>query len=185
MTTAPLRASPPGKLPQRNGARPGGRGVDQAAQLSQAELRELRQRAIGATTVVPDQAVVEAAPEKKARLKIRLAPPVPVAVPRTPFIVLLVLVVVAGVLGILVLNSKINQNAFKIDALRASQAELDLRQQQLEQFIAEKESPGSLAAAAAKLGLSDPGPPAFILLPDGKVIGVPRPATGTPSNASQ
>jgi hypothetical protein len=108
-----------------------------------------------------------------------------VGVPRTPFIFLLVLVVVAGVLGILVLNSTINQNAFKLDALRASQAELDLRQQQLEQFIAEKESPGSLAAAAAKLGLSDPGPPAFILLPDGKVIGVPRPATGTPSNASQ
>ncbi len=173
MTTAPLRASPRSRLPQQGEARPGGRGVDQAVQPNRAEL-----------TVVQDPAVTEA-PEKKTRLKIRLAPPVPVAVPRAPFIVLLVLVVVAGVLGILVLNSKINQNAFKLDALRASQAELDLRQQQLEQFIAEKESPGSLAAAATKLGLSDPGPPAFILLPDGKVIGVPRPAGGTPSNASQ
>ncbi len=166
MTTAPLRASPRSNLPQQ-GVRPGGRGAGQVAEPS-IELP-----------------VTEPVAESKTKLKIRLAPPVPVAVPRTPFIVVLVLVVVAGVLGILVLNSKINQNAFKLDALRASQAELNLRQQQLEQFIAEKESPGSLAAAAAKLGLSDPGPPAFILLPDGKVIGVPRPATGTPSNASQ
>ncbi|GIH04756.1 hypothetical protein Rhe02_28230 [Rhizocola hellebori] len=171
MTTTPLRASPRSKLPQQGG-RPGGRGVDQAVEPSFEGL-------------VTGPGPAESLGERKARLKIRLAPPVPVAVPRTPFIVALVVVVVAGVLGILVLNSKINQNAFKLDALRASQAELDLRQQQLEQFIAEKESPGSLAAAATKLGLSDPGPPAFILLPDGKVIGVPRPATGAPSNASQ
>jgi hypothetical protein len=172
MTTAPLRASPRSKLPQQGGTRPGGRGVDQAEEL---RFQELAAGSVAAEPVA----------DKKTRITIALAPPVPVAVPRTPFIVALVLVVVAGVLGILVLNSKINQNAFKLDALRASQTELDLRQQQLEQFIAEKESPGSLAAAAAKLGLSDPGPPAFILLPDGKVIGVPRPATGAPSNASQ
>jgi hypothetical protein len=100
-------------------------------------------------------------------------------------VVFIVLVVIAGVLGILVLNNKINENAFTLDALHKSQNELDIKQQQLEQYIAERESPGSLAAAAAKLGLTDPGPPAFILLPDGKIIGVPRPASGPPSNASQ
>jgi len=115
---------------------------------------------------------------------LRLAPPIPVKVPRTPFVVFVVLVVVAGVLGILVLNNKINENAFTLDALHKSQNELDIRQQQLEQYIAERESPGSLAAAAAKLGLTDPGPPAFILLPDGKIIGVPRPASGPTSIAS-
>lgn len=184
MRTRTLRASPH-TLPQQVGGRPGGRGVDTAAQMSQAELRELRHRTNGSAALALDTEVSETSTETPARPKLRLAPPLPVNVPRTPFIVLVVLVVVAGVLGILVLNTKINQNAFKLDALRASQTELDLRQQQLEQYIAEQESPGSLAAAAAKLGLTDPGPPAFITLPDGKIIGVPRPATGAPSNASQ
>ncbi len=112
-------------------------------------------------------------------------PPVPVKVVRTPFVILVIVVVVAGVLGILVLNTKINQNAFEIAALRDEQTKLDLRQQQLERQIADYESPGNLAAAGRKLGLVDPGAPAFITLPDGKVIGVPKPASGTPSAASQ
>ncbi|WP_117208302.1 hypothetical protein [Allorhizocola rhizosphaerae] len=117
--------------------------------------------------------------------KLRLVPPVPVKVVRTPFVILVIMVVVAGVLGILVLNTKINQNAFELAALRDEQNRLDLRQQQLEQQIAEYESPGNLAAAGRKLGLVDPGAPAFITLPDGKIIGVPKPAAGSPSAASQ
>src|SRR5262245_8142816 len=179
MGTTQLRGSPRREVPQQGGARPGGRSADRASQIMEAELRELRFRpnATGARDGDPvtDQPVVE---EPARRPKLRLAPPIPVKVPRTPFVVFVVLVVVAGVLGILVLNNKINENAFTLDALHKSQSELDLQQQQLEQYIAEHESPGSLAAAAAKLGLADPGPPAFILLPDGKIIGVPRPASG-------
>jgi hypothetical protein len=95
------------------------------------------------------------------------------------------MVVIAGVWGILALNTKINENAFKLGDLQKTQNDLNIRQQQLEQYIADKESPGNLAAAAAMLGLGEAGPPAFILLPDGKTIGVPRPAQGTASITSQ
>ncbi len=106
------------------------------------------------------------------------AAPLPIRLPRTPFIVLVVGLVVAGVLGVLVLNTKINENSFRLSDLRATQAALDVQQQQLQQQLADLESPGNLRAAATRLGLVPAGTPAFISLPDGRVVGVPQPASG-------
>jgi cell division protein FtsB len=82
-------------------------------------------------------------------------PPPPMAVPQARFVVLVLLVVVSGVLGILLLNTKINENAFVLHELRQEQAELDQRQQELEREIAAAKSPTALAAAARRLGLVD------------------------------
>jgi hypothetical protein len=117
--------------------------------------------------------------------RLRVAPPLPVLVPRAPFIALVLALVVGGVLGILVLNTKINENAFRLHDLRQQQANLDQRQQDLEQQLADYEAPNNLAAAACKLGLVAAGAPAFIRLPDGRVVGVPQPATGDPCVSSQ
>lgn len=125
-------------------------------------------------------------PERdQQRPKLRLAPPPAVSGPRVPFIAMIVVLVIAGVVGILALNQKINENAFKLDKLRAEQAKLDRQEQNLDEQIAERESPGNLAAAARKLGLVPAGAPAFIRLPDGRIIGVPQPADGQPSITSQ
>jgi hypothetical protein len=110
--------------------------------------------------------------------RLRVAPPLPVLVPRAPFILLVLVLVVGGVLGILVLNTKINENAFRLHDLQQRQADLDQRQSELEQQLADYESPNNLAAAACKLGMVPAGAPAFIRLPDGKVVGVPEPASG-------
>jgi cell division protein FtsB len=82
-------------------------------------------------------------------------PPPPVAVPRAPFVVLVLAVVIGGVLGILLLNTKINENAFVLYELRQEQAALDQRQQQLEQEVAQAQSTAQLAAAARRMGLVD------------------------------
>lgn len=84
-----------------------------------------------------------------------LEPPAPVPVPRAPFVVLVLLLVVGGVVGILLLNTKINENAFVLHELRQRQVELDQREQRLEQEIAQASSPAQLAAAARRLGLVD------------------------------
>lgn len=107
--------------------------------------------------------------------------PLPVALPRAPFLVLVVSIVVVGVLGVLLLNTKINENAFRLDSLRQQQAALDQQEQALERELAQRESPGELRAAAARLGLVPAGTPAFISLPDGRVVGVPQPAGSTGS----
>jgi hypothetical protein len=116
--------------------------------------------------------------------RLRVAPPAPVSVPKAPFVAGVLAVVVAGVVGILVLNTEINQNAFRLDALQQQQSKLDRTEAQLTRDLAEKESPTSLAAAARRLGLVPAGSPAFITLPDGKVLTVPRPATAGSSAAA-
>ncbi|MGW4502917.1 septum formation initiator family protein, partial [Micromonospora sp. NPDC004336] len=117
--------------------------------------------------------------------RLRVAPPPPVKVPRAPFAALVLVLVVGGVLGILVVNTKINENAFRLEKLQEQQAKLDLEQQQLNKQIADAEAPGNLEAQARRLGLVEAGEPAYIRLPDGKVIGVPQPADGQPSITSQ
>jgi len=77
-----------------------------------------------------------------------------------------------------VLNTKINENSFRLNDLKATQAALDVQEQQLQQQLADLESPGNLRAAATRLGLVPAGTPAFISLPDGRVVGVPQPASG-------
>ncbi|MFK3982115.1 hypothetical protein ACI2K4_17270 [Micromonospora sp. NPDC050397] len=117
--------------------------------------------------------------------RLRVAPPLPVSVPRAPFVGLILAMVVGGVLGVLVVNTKINENAIRLDKLEKEQATLDLQQQQLDREIADAKAPGNLVAEARKLGLVDSGRPAFIRLPDGRLIGVPKPAAGQPAITSQ
>ena len=92
------------------------------------------------------------------------------AVPRTPFVVLVLLVVVGGVVGILLLNTKVNENAFVVYDLRQEQAELDQRQQELEERIARADSPSQLAAAARRMGLVRAEELAYLRLPGGAVV---------------
>jgi hypothetical protein len=98
--------------------------------------------------------------------------------PRAPFALFMAAIVVAGIVGVLVLNTKINENSFRLGDLRETQAALSLQEQQLEQQLADLESPGNLRAAATRLGLVPAGTPAYISLPDGRVVGVPQPAAG-------
>jgi hypothetical protein len=134
---------------------------------------------------VTDRAVLPERVTPAARPRLRVAPPVPVSGPKAPFVALVLAVVVVGVLGILVLNTKINENAFRLGELRTNQATLDRQEQELNQNIAYLESPNNLVAASRRLGLVPSGVPAFITLPDGRVLGVPQPATGQPSASGQ
>lgn len=154
--------------------------VDAAAEAEAEADRRVADRRVNVwdSTGEPDRAPGRAGPQ------LRVAPPAPVSAPRAPFVALILMVVVGGVLGILVVNTKINENAFHLDRLQKQQTALDLREQQLQKQIAEHEAPGNLAAAARKLGLVESGSPAFIRLPDGKLIGVPQPAGEQPAVTS-
>jgi len=140
-----------------------------------ANFEEQERATRGATALAPAPARKAATGTGKARL--RVAPPVPVTVPRAPFVALVLIVVVAGVLGILVLNTKINENAFKLAQLRSQRSDLDQQEQQLDQQLADLESPNSLAAAACRLGMVKSNTPAYLQLPNGQTVGVPQPAT--------
>ena len=120
-----------------------------------------------------------------ARERLRVAPPVPVSAPRAPFVALVLFVVVTGVLGILVLNTKITENAFRLAHLQHQQDGLDEREQQLDQQLADDKSPTNVAAKGRAQGLVGVGTPAFMTLPNGAVFGVPQPALGVPDAVGQ
>jgi hypothetical protein len=152
------------------------------ARLTDFEERELATRGATALSPAPGTGTGTTKPRKP---RLRVAPPAPVTVPRAPFVVLVLVVVVAGVLGILVLNTKINENAFKLAQLQSQRSNLDQQEQQLDQQLADLESPNSLAAAACRLGMVKAPNPAYLQLPNGQMIGVPQPATGPQCVTSQ
>ena len=137
----------------------------------------------GTTALQPRRRVEEAreAPAREPRrrdepTRLTVAPPAPVTAPRAPFVALVLVLVLAGVIGILVLNTKIAENAFKLDELRNAQVKLDHDEQRLKSDIAEQESPVNVAARGAQLGLVPSRTPAFLLLPDGTKLEMPGPA---------
>jgi hypothetical protein len=111
--------------------------------------------------------------------ELRVVPPASLPAPRAPFVLLVLGLVVAGLVSLLMLNTLVNENSFRIHALTTEQEKLDLREQQLQRQVDKLETPGSMEAAARRLGLVPAGTPAFIELPSGKVLGVPTPAKPT------
>jgi hypothetical protein len=145
--------------------------------------RDDRRGAAARTAVAerPSRSSAASASADGARSRMRVAPPEPVAAPRTPFVLLVLALVAGGIVGLLVLNTAINADAFKITALKDQQTKLDTQEQQLNQELTELQSPGNLQAAATRLGLVPAGTPAYIHLPDGRILNVPQPAGATSS----
>lgn len=161
----------------------GGKPTDLAGRQGETRARGAREFPVqGSAALRPAEKVADTT---AARPRLRVAPPPPVRVPRAPFAALIVVLVVGGVLGILAVNTKINENAFKLQQLQQQQARLDVDEQQLNKQIEQAKAPGNLTAEARKLGLVEAGEPAYIRLPDGRMIGVPQPANGQPAITSQ
>ncbi len=78
---------------------------------------------------------------------------------RAPFVLLILALITAGLVGLVLLNTAINENAFRLHKLQQSQQRLDLSEQQLQRDVAELQSSGALDAAAKRLGLVPAGRP--------------------------
>jgi hypothetical protein len=96
---------------------------------------------------------------------------------RTPFAVLVIAMLVAGVVGLLMFNTNMQQASFKATALQERVNIATAREQALNMELDQLRNPQRLAVAAKKLGMVPPTQPAFIRL-DGTVLGVPAAATG-------
>ena len=90
------------------------------------------------------------------------------------------LLLVAGLFGLLMLNTAMAEGSFTLNNLQKTSGELADTQDALTQAIDAQRSPENLAARAAKLGMVPAGSAAFLRLSDGKVLGVAQPATRRP-----
>ncbi|MFF4013681.1 septum formation initiator family protein [Streptomyces sp. NPDC001843] len=112
---------------------------------------------------------------RAARLA-RLFPAGPGQAARTPFVLLVVLLLGGGLIGLLVLNSALSEGSFKLDDLEKQTKSLTDQQQALQRDIDAYSAPDALQRRARELGMVPGGDPAF-LDPDGTVKGVPSPAS--------
>ena len=96
---------------------------------------------------------------------------------RTPFAVLVLAMLVAGVVGLLMFNTNMQQTSFKATALQERVNVLTAQEQSLALELDALRDPQHLAVAAKELGMVAPSQPAFVRLADGRVLGNPTPAT--------
>ncbi|MFJ9024634.1 septum formation initiator family protein [Streptomyces sp. NPDC102259] len=116
-------------------------------------------------------------PELKGRAArlARLFPAGPRQAARTPFVLLVVLLLGGGLIGLLVLNSALSEGSFKMDDLQKDTKSLTDEQQALQRDIDSYSAPDALQRRARELGMVPGGDPVF-LDPDGTVKGVPSAA---------
>ncbi|MFE3855429.1 hypothetical protein ACFXPN_30385 [Streptomyces griseorubiginosus] len=100
---------------------------------------------------------------------------------RTPFVLLVVLLLGGGLIGLLVLNSALSEGSFKLTDLQKDTKSLTDEQQALQRDIDAYSAPDALVRRARELGMVPGGDPAF-LDPDGTVKGVPSPAAADPAS---
>ena len=96
---------------------------------------------------------------------------------RTPFAVLVIAILAAGVVGLLMFNTSMQQTSFKATALQDRVNVLTAKEQSLALELDALRDPQHLAVAAKELGMVAPSQPAFVRLADGRVLGNPTPAT--------
>jgi hypothetical protein len=91
-----------------------------------------------------------------------------------PFVLFVVALLVAGLVGLLLLNTGLQQGTFRVTDLNKQAQQLQDQQEALEHQVRTLEAPQHLADRALALGMVPNPNPVFLRLPDGKVLGVPE-----------
>jgi hypothetical protein len=94
-----------------------------------------------------------------------------------PFVTLVSFVLLAGVIGLLMFNTSMQQAAFTATTMEQQAATLNAREQALRMELDILRDPQRVALKAQRMGLVIPATPAFLRLSDGKVLGTPTAAT--------
>ncbi len=123
------------------------------------------------TSVSPNRSRVSLAGISLPRPRLTVVPRVVSRAPRLPFVVLVVLLLAAGLVGLLLLNTSMERGAYRVTALRQQSAELGIEQQALQLKVAAMQDPQLVAQQALRLGMVQNISPAFLSLATGQVIG--------------
>lgn len=119
---------------------------------------------------------VGVAPVARRRPALELVAPARSDAPRAPFVAVVLSLLAGGLLGLLVLNTVLAQDAFALHTLTQQGRTLADEEQSLAREVEGLRAPQALAAAATDLGMVQAGPPAFLRLPDGAILGAALPA---------
>jgi len=126
---------------------------------------------------------VSALAEPRQRLEETTSPLSPVAERRTalgrlPFMLILAGVLVAGLVGLLMLQTRVQEQSFEVHRLQAEATALGYQQAQLETQIEQKSTPAEIARQARALGMVPNPDSVFIDVRTGAVVGTPTRVRG-------
>ena len=107
---------------------------------------------------------------------LRLVRPVRSRARKAPFVVVVLAVLGSGLVGLILMSTVLQAQAFEAAKLDAKATELQTRQQAISREIERLQSPANVASRAIAIGLVPPANPAFLQLSDGKVLGEAVPA---------
>ena len=93
--------------------------------------------------------------------------------PKVPFVSLVSLLLVTGVVGLLLFNTSMQQTSFTATSLEGQASLLDAKEQSLQMELDMLRDPQKVASRAKEMGMVPASTPAFLRLEDGKVIGSP------------
>lgn len=95
-----------------------------------------------------------------------------------PFVLLIAVLLGGGLAGVLILSTTIQTQSSQLTALQTQEAELRYQQAALVAQVQDLRSSQKLAEQAWELGMRPNPNPAFIQLPEGKILGVPTTTNG-------
>jgi cell division protein FtsB len=115
-------------------------------------------------------------PSRPSSLPLRLVAPVRSRASRAPFVVVVLTVLGAGLVGLILLSTVLQAQAFEIARLSSKADALTVQEQELRREVDRLQAPAALAERALRLGMVPNANPVFLRPGDGKVIGDPEPA---------
>jgi cell division protein FtsB len=111
------------------------------------------------------------------RARLTVVPRRRVRAARVPFVTLVSLILLGGVIGLLLFNTSMQQSAFAATALEGQASTLSAREQTLRMELDVLRDPQRVAERAQAMGMVPALSSPFIRLSDGKVLGTPTVAT--------
>ena len=114
---------------------------------------------------------------QQPRRNLRVVPARRPGSPRAPFVLLVVALLAGGLIGLLLLNTSMQNGAFELAELEKKAETLQSKHAQLALEVEQRSTPAALAEQASGLGMVPNANPVFLRLPDGTVVGDPVPAS--------
>ena len=111
------------------------------------------------------------AQEAVDRARLTVVPRVRRRAPKVPFIALVTLVLVGGVVGLLMFNTSMQQASFTAASLERQAAALAAQEESLDAELEALRDPQRVAQEAQAMGMGVPAAPTFIHLGDGRITG--------------
>jgi len=117
--------------------------------------------------------------QEQGERRLRAVPPLPERMARVPFITVLIAIFGVGMVGLLMVNTTLQNQAFESRALNRQAAQLVYAEAELQSQLNRMRAPEQIATKASALGMRANPHPAFLVVPSGKVIGEQHRVDGT------